>query len=331
MQRVFGTIGAGTFALILSTATAILPAGASPYTSMVVFGDSLSDSGNAALAVGSTAPAITGNSYVPSKPYSPYADFSNGNVWAVDVASKLGVPLQPSFTPGGTNFALGGATSGGLVSQAALYLASTPGHLASSTALYVVEGGGNDARAALGLIGGGADIATTIQNTSLSFAANIASIVTSLKAGGGTPHIIVWDTPNIGLAPAVAAGPAGSAALGSLLATDMNLALAAALAPFSDVSIFDIYGLGTSIAANPAGFGFSNATDACGAILGADCSQYVYWDGIHPTAAAHMVIADAFIAQAVPEPSTWAMLLVGFAGVGFMAYRRRNQSAVLVA
>jgi hypothetical protein len=29
---------------------------------------------------------------------------------------------------------------------------------------------------------------------------------------------------------------------------------------------------------------------------------------------------------AVPEPSTWAMLILGFAGVGYMAYRRRNQS-----
>jgi hypothetical protein len=27
----------------------------------------------------------------------------------------------------------------------------------------------------------------------------------------------------------------------------------------------------------------------------------------------------------VPEPSTWAMLLIGFAGVGFLAYRRRHQ------
>ena len=27
---------------------------------------------------------------------------------------------------------------------------------------------------------------------------------------------------------------------------------------------------------------------------------------------------------AVPEPSTWAMMLLGFIGVGFTAYRRRN-------
>jgi hypothetical protein len=30
---------------------------------------------------------------------------------------------------------------------------------------------------------------------------------------------------------------------------------------------------------------------------------------------------------AVPEPSTWAMMLLGFAGVGFMAYRRKSKSA----
>jgi hypothetical protein len=29
---------------------------------------------------------------------------------------------------------------------------------------------------------------------------------------------------------------------------------------------------------------------------------------------------------AVPEPSTWAMMIMGFAGIGFMAYRRRNQA-----
>jgi hypothetical protein len=29
---------------------------------------------------------------------------------------------------------------------------------------------------------------------------------------------------------------------------------------------------------------------------------------------------------AVPEPSTWAMLLIGFAGIGFAAYRKRCQN-----
>jgi hypothetical protein len=31
-------------------------------------------------------------------------------------------------------------------------------------------------------------------------------------------------------------------------------------------------------------------------------------------------------ASAVPEPFTWAMMILGFAGVGFMAYRRKNRT-----
>lgn len=33
--------------------------------------------------------------------------------------------------------------------------------------------------------------------------------------------------------------------------------------------------------------------------------------------------------SAVPEPSTWAMMILGFAGVGYLAYRRRNLAAAL--
>jgi hypothetical protein len=38
------------------------------------------------------------------------------------------------------------------------------------------------------------------------------------------------------------------------------------------------------------------------------------------------------LASAVPEPSTWAMMILGFCGVGFMAYRRKqNGSAFRLA
>jgi hypothetical protein len=37
------------------------------------------------------------------------------------------------------------------------------------------------------------------------------------------------------------------------------------------------------------------------------------------------------VASAVPEPSTWAMLLLGFAGIGFMAYRRKLKPALMAA
>jgi hypothetical protein len=34
---------------------------------------------------------------------------------------------------------------------------------------------------------------------------------------------------------------------------------------------------------------------------------------------------------AVPEPSTWAMMILGFAGVGFMAYRRKSKPLMMTA
>jgi hypothetical protein len=33
------------------------------------------------------------------------------------------------------------------------------------------------------------------------------------------------------------------------------------------------------------------------------------------------------LSAAVPEPSTWAMMILGFLGVGFMAYRKRNRDS----
>lgn len=35
----------------------------------------------------------------------------------------------------------------------------------------------------------------------------------------------------------------------------------------------------------------------------------------------------ALVTPGAPEPSTWAMMLLGFAGIGFMAYRRKNKAA----
>jgi PEP-CTERM motif len=35
------------------------------------------------------------------------------------------------------------------------------------------------------------------------------------------------------------------------------------------------------------------------------------------------------LTAAVPEPSTWAMMILGFCGLGFMAYRRKQNGAAL--
>jgi len=64
----------------------------------------------------------------------------------------------------------------------------------------------------------------------------------------------------------------------------------------------------------------------CGApgnmVTGVDRSGEITWSnnfGVYDTT------FSITIASPVPEPTTWAMLIVGFAGVGFMAYRRRSQ------
>ena len=334
--------------IVLATvAIASRPAAAIPYTSMVIFGDSLSDSGNNALAIpgGPQAQTITGNGYIPTYPYLTPAlsgTYSNGPVWATYAANALGVAALPSVA-GGTNYAFGGATIGpagpsfpySLLTQASQYLASTPsGNTASSGALYVVEGGGNDARAALSTItptSTPTTIAATFAATASSFADNILTIVNELNKAGAQ-HIVVWDTPNLGLAPAIVAQ--GGAALGTLLAEEMNADLAAVLTGKTDVSTFNIFGLGTAIGADPSAYGFTNATDACGAVAGGtSCNSYGYWDGIHPTTAADKVIANAFVDQVtgVPELSTWAMIILGFAGIGFMAYRQNAKSALMAA
>jgi PEP-CTERM motif len=38
-----------------------------------------------------------------------------------------------------------------------------------------------------------------------------------------------------------------------------------------------------------------------------------------------------FNVSAIPEPSTWAMMVLGFAGIGFMAYRRKSKTGFRLA
>jgi hypothetical protein len=49
------------------------------------------------------------------------------------------------------------------------------------------------------------------------------------------------------------------------------------------------------------------------------------------TAGHNIAVSGQIISQiaAVPEPSTWAMMILGFAGVGFMAYRRSRKSSAM--
>lgn len=66
---------------------------------------------------------------------------------------------------------------------------------------------------------------------------------------------------------------------------------------------------------------------SCGNFTG---NQTVYASGYALGDTSSIFFATTFT-TAVPEPSTWAMMILGFAGVGFMAYRRRNQTAAIAA
>jgi hypothetical protein len=53
--------------------------------------------------------------------------------------------------------------------------------------------------------------------------------------------------------------------------------------------------------------------------------------GYHPVATYNGLDAVNVSIAAVPEPSTWAMMIIGFCGLGFMAYRRKNKMALSAA
>ncbi|MEF7613657.1 SGNH/GDSL hydrolase family protein [Aquincola sp. MAHUQ-54] len=317
--------------LLGCAAVLVAPASHAAFSSLFVFGDSLSDSGNATLAVGANpGQVITSNGYVPSQPYGSGV-FSNGPVWATSFAAGLGLAAQASLA-GGTNYAFGGArTSGGaapsLLSQAASYLQASGG-VAPQDALYVVAGGGNNARDALQAIQGGADVGATLASAAATYAADLGTVVDQLQAAGAR-HIVVWNAPDLGLVPAVSLGGPAAVALGSLLPSTMNAALAQRLAAESGVLTFDLFGLLGSIADEPQAFSLENAADACGApVAGCNPQTALFWDGIHPTAAGHQILSGAMLTAvaAIPEPGTYALMLAGLALVLCGARRRASLS-----
>ena len=303
----------------------IAPASAGAYSNIYFFGDSVSDSGNVALAIGypnGVPQVVTGNDYIPDYPYYPSGRFSNGPVWAEVFAAKYGLSATPSLA-GGTDFAFAGARTGGpdvpaptLTTQAGMFLAGTGGS-APADALYVIAEVGNDARDALVAIGAGADVSQTNASASATYATQLGSLIDTLRASGAA-QFLVFDNVNLGVVPAITALGSDASALASAVTWNMNAALLTRIHDEAGVRVFDTYSFLTGVVQNPGAFGFSNATDACGAAVGADCGTYVFWDGLHPTAAMHQLIAAAV----VPEPQTPWLFTLGLAGLAWA--RRRS-------
>jgi outer membrane lipase/esterase len=320
----------------------VLPitAGAVPFSSVIVFGDSISDSGNNAFVSdffgfptfprGARTPTPVANQmFVPTLPYASSNRYSNGPVWVEQLAATLGLSAKPSLS-GGTNYAFGGARTGplnspfpfSLVDQVHMFL-DPNGQVASPSSLYVVAGGGNDARDAFTIAIGGGDPSALIA----AYAANIASILTTLDAAGAN-DILLTNVPDIGKLPAVQFFGQGAAAAATNVSAAFNAALAATLASLplnvrDDVHVLDLFGLLDQVFADPGAFGFTDVTSACAVNPAciANPQGTFFWDGIHATSGGQALLAQAALTAlvALPEPGT--LLLIG---LGVVALRLRR-------
>jgi phospholipase/lecithinase/hemolysin len=328
-----------TVASLYAQAGVVAPPG---FSALYVFGDSLSDSGNNAALLG-TAPGqvITGNTYVPSQPYALGA-YTNANTWVNSFAAGLGlaasaapslagggnhayggartlldgtdVPIAPGFPPSANTQLLGGPSVLPYMNGYLTPLASVP-----ATALYVIAIGGNDVRDLSLSVALGGTSPAAIPALAGAYATAVGNMVDALQAKGAQ-NIIVWGTPNVGASPAALSGGPAFSGLATSISAAFTGAMAARVAGEAGVTFFDVFATTNAIVANPGAFGLSNVTDACGAVLGCNPSQYLFWDGIHPTSAGHALIASSMLA-AVPEPSSMLMLAVGICGL--LAWRRR--------
>jgi phospholipase/lecithinase/hemolysin len=184
---------------------------------------------------------------------------------------------------------------------------------APADALYIVFVGGNDLRDALQALATdptGATSAGIVQSA-------LASVRTELLTlyAAGARHFFVPNAPDISLTPAVRQlGPAAQGAarqFGQFYNGGLELTLQGLEAALGvDIVRLDVFGFLNEVVASPASFGFTDVVDTCirvNTVVQPFCpnpGKFLFWDGIHPTAAGHhqlAVRADAALdAKALP-------------------------------
>jgi len=328
-----------------------------PGARLVIFGDSLSDTGN----LYALTQASLGFGYPPA----PYNDgrFTGGDTWVDVVAQDYGLTEGIDLF----NYAYGGAravtTLGDarvdLGEQLALFGAS--GFAATGQDIAVLFFGGNDiikaaddAEAALGTTGAATDaLAAALM---LPAVQALAFGVEALSAAGfGT--ILVVDSGDVGTTPrftqpdalgvgTVSGLPLQSAASAASAAFDSLLAgMVADIAPLvgASVDFVDIAALYAAILGDPAAYGITDTQNSCGKLAGVafDLSFYdfsdatcdesdpqsitaAFWDDVHPNQIIHAQLAgviEAAIGTAapVPLPATGGMLAVGLGGAAMLS------------
>ena len=305
---------------------------AASFEHIYVFGDSFSDDGNLYKANGGVVP--------PSPPYYQGRS-SNEPIWVEYLAKDLG--LTPEMS---TNLAYGGANSGlynaaapsslpslystGLLSQVENFTAASKS--VDPNALYIAWAGANDF-----LFGGVTAPSQPVMN--------ISTAVGTLAAAGAK-NIMVVNLPDLGNLLGTSNSTASSEL--SYLTTGYNASLATSLETLSqqlsgvNIISFDVSSLFNQVFTNPGQYGFTNVTDSCIGNSGlailppsstsdacnTNPSEFFFWDSIHPTTAAHEIIAEdvysVLEAQSVPEPSAVCGVLT-FAALGAFSLHKRKQ------
>jgi len=266
-MKMIKSLAFATLAVALLFQTSITRADDStPFSRIIVFGDSLSDTGNFYQ--------MTGGGYPTSPPYWQ-GRFCNGPVWIEYLATDLGMAGLED------NYAVGGATTGtandsvppfgGVQNQIALYLSS---HQGDPDALYILWAGHNDVF--LALTTGNLDLSQVVINT--------VNNIRTLWAAGAR-HILVVNIADLGKTPMLVSTDASAFVSGLVASINENLAsaLRGLRAEGVRTIALDAFAFVDTVAAHPARFGFSDVTDEGISIYPADPASYLFWDNVHPT------------------------------------------------
>jgi phospholipase/lecithinase/hemolysin len=265
--------------------------------------------------------------------------------WVEDLSVKLGLgTLKPSLA-GRNDFAFGGAQTGptdinpakphatDLPEQIAAYAQAHPTPVPG--ALYTLDIGANDIRKALEDY---ASYIITLAEAKMVVAQaedNTIDAIDDLYALGAR-SLLFFGVQNLGDTPRFE-GPQLQSLATELSASFHTAVIDGITGRESDgLKVFDLEpeAAFAKIKADPEAYGFTNVTDPCwtgnftdlsSGTLCSDPDEYLYWDMAHPTAAGHRIIADvAYKTLAIPEPSTWAMMLVGLAALSFASLPARR-------
>ena len=254
------------------TPGAELPAVAGEHSSskLIVFGDLLSDNGNAAAVqkgLGNTPDYVLA-------PYSATGDFSDGAKWTTDLAQSLGLQQQNFAYEGATGGSLGNAYSpvnpaGGLTPldtfAGQIQQFEQQGGTFSSSDVVSITFGGNDVFLA------SADQLAGTASADQVITDSVDAIITGMKdmAADGAKHFLVSNSPDVTLAPIFKSAEflaSGATVAGvETLVDDFNSQLTAALSTFKsetglDVKTLDLHTLFNNIVADPSAYGFTNVT-----------------------------------------------------------------------